>query len=138
MQLRPDVTRLNILSVFAICAITALLLYLKTSMYSYLLAADYGVSKHDSATVAATLAFITDFVVIPFEFIFGGAMDMFGRKWMTVASLIFTGSTLVIVTFGTVVYPYLLCFTMVLGVSLVPIMLQPFWLDYIDPSTQGA
>jgi hypothetical protein len=93
------------------------------------------VPEHESATVAARLTFITDFFLIPSEMIIGGIMDKYGRKWPSVLSLFATAVILCAITFGDKVYPMLYIWTILFGILFVPILLAPFWLDYISPKT---
>jgi hypothetical protein len=42
---------------------------------------------------------------------------------------------LVAVTLSDTVYPTLLIFTILLGVTFIPVLLNTYWLDYITPET---
>jgi hypothetical protein len=86
MGLLPNVTRANVIMMFLISVVQALILTVRTSCYALLLQSDYHKGEHDSAEVTARLALITDFFLIPSELILGGLMDKYGRKWFTIAS----------------------------------------------------
>jgi len=53
--MKPGISRLNTVTVFIMNFMFSFILYLRTSMMSYLLVYDYGISKHDSGSYAARL-----------------------------------------------------------------------------------
>ena len=96
--MKPGVTRLNFLSLLSISFLTSLILYVKASMLSLLLVADYGISKHDSGATAANLGIITDLFVLPSEFVLGFLNDMIGRKKIICGGLLLCGTALILMT----------------------------------------
>jgi MFS family permease len=133
MQLRPNVSRTNIITLCFISIMLTLMVLTRGASYPLLLTADYNVSAHDSAGVTAKLALVTEIFLVPCEFFVGGFMDKYGRKWPMVSALLINGLMLILVTTSSTVWPTLTIYTIFLGCSFVPVLLQPLWFDYVAP-----
>lgn len=73
-------------------------MYLKSSIITYLLVADYGISQEDSGKVAGRLGLYACFAVIPAEGLLGTLMDIFGRRKMIGFGTVLVGISLILMT----------------------------------------
>ena len=122
---------------FMLSTMNSIAAMLRVSCLTFLLTEDYGLSNHDSATKAAQLNLITDAFLIPCEFLMGVLLEKYGRKWFNVSSLFLVGSSLILQTFFHKVEPQLQIFVIMIGCGSLPLMMQTYLLDYVDPVTQG-
>jgi len=136
--MKPGISRLNVMTVFIIDMMTTILLFLRTSMISYLLVYDYGMSRHDSGLYAAKLGWYNDIAMIPAEFIQGVISDTFGRKKLMVGSMFLCGTMIILETFFSKFWPWLVVLHITFGMALLPILLSPLQADYLSPNTMGA
>ena len=138
MLLKHGVSRMNVVSLFLIAFMVNFVIYLRSSMISYLLFADYNYSKQDSGAMAAKLGLYADLGVIPCEFVLGTLFDLFGRKKFICGGMIIVGVTLIVITFFSEVYPWLLVFMVILYITLLPTVISPLQVDYLLPESMGA
>ena len=136
--MKPGISRLNTVTVFIISMMSSFILFLRTSMTSYLLVEDYGISKHDSGSYAARLGWYTDIALIPSEFLLGMLLDIFGRKKLIIGSMFLSGSLLICETLFTRFWPWLVVLYITMGVAFLPVLLSPLQADYLSPKTMGA
>lgn len=136
--MKPGISRLNTVTVFIISMMSSFILFLRTSMTSYLLVEDYGISKHDSGSYAARLGWYTDIALIPSEFLLGMLLDIFGRKKLIIGSMFLCGTLLICETLFTRFWPWLVVLYITMGVAFLPVLLSPLQADYLSPKTMGA
>jgi len=136
--MKPGISRLNTVTVFIISMMSSFILFLRTSMTSYLLVEDYGISKHDSGSFAARLGWYTDIALIPSEFLLGMLLDIFGRKKLIIGSMFLCGTLLICETLFTRFWPWLVVLYITMGVAFLPVLLSPLQADYLSPKTMGA
>lgn len=136
--MKPGISRLNTVTVFIISMMSSFILFLRTSMTSYLLVEDYGISKHDSGSYAARLGWYTDIALIPSEFLLGMLLDIFGRKKLIIGSMFLCGTLLICETLFTKFWPWLVVLYIAMGVAFLPVLLSPLQADYLSPKTMGA
>lgn len=98
VNLKAGVSRTNLISFFLLTFVVCIVLYIKTSITSYLLVADYGVSQHDSGKVAGRIGLYCTLCVLPSEFLFGALMDITGRKIPVIVGMIITSCALILMT----------------------------------------
>ncbi len=136
--MKPDISRLNVMTVFVISMMSSFILNLRTSMTSYILVEDYGISKHDSGSYAAKLGWYTDIALIPSEFLLGMLLEIFGRKKLIIGGMFLCGAMLIAETFFTEFWPWLVILYITLGIAFLPVLLSPLQADYLSPKTMGA
>ncbi len=136
--MKPGISRLNTVTVFIISMMSSFILFLRTSMTSYLLVEDYGISKHDSGSYAARLGWYTDIALIPSEFLLGMLLDIFGRKKLIIGSMFLCGTLLICETLFSSFWPWLVVLYITMGVAFLPVLLSPLQADYLSPKTMGA
>lgn len=98
INLKKEVSRINLMSFYLLTFLVCLVIYIKTSITPYLLVSDYGVSLHDSGKIAGMIGLYSTFCVLPGEFLFGALMDVTGRKIPVIVGLIITGVVLILMT----------------------------------------
>ena len=138
INLKPRVSRLNLLSYFLLSFLVGLILYIKTSITPYLLVADYGVTQHDSGRIAGKIGLYCALCVVPCEFLFGAMMDITGRKIPIVVGLALTAVSLILMTRFDQVYPTLVLLSCTVSVSILPAYISPLLLDYVTIGSLGV
>ncbi len=113
LQLRLNITRLNIIAYFVLQFATYLLMNFMQSFLSYILKSPdyYDVSKKDVGNVLGTLGFYSELAVILADFIIGALMDLMGRKWPIIIGLFISALSVMAIPYGHhSVYSYLCIF----------------------------
>ena len=125
MSLKPATSKINVISVLTISFMSSLILYVRSSMTSYLLVENYDISEHDSGSYAARLGWYTDIALIPGEFLLGMLFDAFGRKKVIVAGTVFVGIIMILQTFFHKFWPWLTLLYITMGICFMPILISP-------------
>ena len=122
---------------FLLMLIVTIYLYIKTGTITYLLEDDYDISTADVAKVSSNLNLIATVSLVLAEPVIGFLLDVLGRKLMIGIGIFICGLSLLLMTFGTQVYPYLLIFFLLLVLSSNPGYQAPLINDYIEPRSFG-
>ena len=109
---------------------------LDTSFTSYLLKANYGLEGDEVAEVAGNLGFIGKVGSMATVMFIGSAMDLFGRKSLTIGGLALAGTCEIVKPlFKDVTALYILAFLTDIGT--VPALNSPFPVDYVEKKSLG-
>lgn len=130
LKKNPGVTRLNIVGLFMIQFSTVLVLTLEVSFTSYLLKSNYDIEGSRVAAVAGNLGFAAGVGVVCSEIFMGYALDLFGRKAITIIGMAIAGASLLSQPLpGTLYGLYVL--RILSSVGVLPALYTPFSVDYI-------
>ena len=112
------------------------MLTLQTSFTTYLLEDVYHVDSSEVAKIAGNLGFFSDIGVLFTELTMGTAMDLFGRKGITVVGIILAGISLVCMPLPNALFG-LYCIRLVSNMGIVPALYSPFSVDFIRKDSLG-
>lgn len=131
MSLKPGITPLNILGMWALDFVVVMILYLRVSCITYILVEDYNVLQVNAGKTAGRLGLYGALIVLPTELMLGVLSDLIGRKWLILIGLTMCSLALVSMTYGTEVYPTLLLFYLALALGGAPGYITPLLNDNI-------
>lgn len=131
LLMKPRVSRINVCAMLSMHFIVVLQMSLDTGFTTYLLDAEFGITGDRAAIVAGNLGSVGDIGNISVELLIGSAMDLFGRKTITVAGL-FVASIAVFFKplIGSLAGLYVL--KLFSSIGAVPLIYSPFPVDYIE------
>ena len=136
MQLKGGVTPINVVAFYLGFFVTILQASLLTAFTLFLLEDNYGVEDSDAAKVLGNLGTVGDVAVVSTEFFIGYAMDLFGRKMLTISGLLLSGTA----TFCSPMpsdLTGLYFFRVMTVVGNVPMLNSPYVIDYVSKGSLG-
>ena len=109
LEMKEGIRGLNVSSAFLNQFAAGLILSFINAFLSYIVRSPeyYNIPKDQTATVVGDLGFYTELVIIPCHIILGGAMDIVGRRLPTVLGLLAAGISIILIPFGSSIYPTL-------------------------------
>ena len=129
VKLQLGVNRCNLLSLYLFQFILSMVLQVQITLLSYLI---YEISP-DSNTgkVVGNLGFYADITVVLLDLVLGYAMDLFGRKTLSLTGFIIAGAAQIIMPVCPKIYPGMLICRILIAVGLLPALNTPLVLDYV-------
>ena len=131
IKTNPRVTALNMTALFVSSFTAILIMTLETSFTTYLLKANFGITNGDEAAkVAGNLGFVGDIGSLSADLFMGAAMDIFGRKYISIGGLFIASVVMFckpLVTTLSALY-VLKVFT---NIGALPLLYSPYPVDYI-------
>eukprot|EP00347_Sterkiella_histriomuscorum_P002032 403369737 len=139
MKVKIEVSKLNVISLYVIQFVTYLIINFMTSFLSYIIQSNdyYNIDEKVVGNVLGTLSFYSEIAVIISDFGIGLLMDLMGRKYPIIIGLFISGISIVVIPYGTQIYPYLCIFKVLVAVGVLPAMNSPLIPDYIEKRSQG-
>ena len=102
----------------------------------FLLEDQYGIADSEAAAVLGNLGTVADVVAFSTELFIGYAIDLFGRKMLSIAGVILAGT-------GTFCSPLparlggLYFFRVMITIGILPLHLSPYIIDYVKRESIG-
>jgi len=130
LGMKPRVKKINICALLLSHFICVMMASLETAFTSYLLKANYHIYGDETAEVAGNLGFVGDIGSIIMVVIAGPAMDIFGRKAISIIGLaVASGAMFSKPLLGGLTGLYIVKFVGSMGT--VPLMHSPYPTDYV-------
>ena len=98
--------------------------------------ANFGISDDDTGKVIGNLGFIGDIGSVSSEFVIGSAMDLFGRKGITVFGLFVAGLGLAAQPLPSQI-GWLYPLRVISCVGVIPALYTPYTVDYVKKESLG-
>ena len=134
--MNPGVRPVNIFSLLLSHFIVMLIMTLETAFTSYLLKDNYDIHGDRVAEVAGNLGFVGDIGSVSMELLSGPAMDIFGRKSISIGCLMMA-------SFAMFSKPLLKSLTglyilkLLTNIGTVPLFYSPYPVDYVAKDSLG-
>ena len=134
--MRPRVKPINVFSILINHAIVIMIMSSETTLTTYLLKANYGLYGDDAAEVAGNLGFAGQCGSMATVLFIGPALDLFGRKPLTIGGLFIAGASMIAKPlFNHVLALYFL--KVLTDVGSVPALYTPYPTDYVEKESLG-
>lgn len=136
VKLKQGVSKINITSLYLGNFLCCLVLIMETVFGTYLLEQHYDLDPDEAAIAAGNLGFVGDLGAVSSELFVGYALDLFGRKTVTITGL-------AVASFAVTMKPvpqhigYLYILRFFTNVGCIPMLYTPYALDYVKHDSLG-
>ena len=136
LLLNLGVRPINIWSLLLSIFIANLIMALETAFTSYLLRESYDLHGDKVAEVTGNLGLVGDLGSVASELLSGPAMDLFGRKSLSIGGLVVASVAMIVKPlFKSISWLYIL--KLLTNMGIVPLMYSPYPTDYIARESLG-
>ena len=136
LKLKLGVSPLNVVSLLLGSFAATIQIVLTSGFTSYLLQDHFDLEDAEAAEMVGDVGFVGEIASACTELVIGTLMDMYGRKFISVAGLLFSGvSTLVTPLPTRLIGIY--CLRCTVNIGVIALVWSPFGVDYIHGASLG-